>query len=77
MQENRYLRKPAAEFLTRLGLPITAPTLAKMAVHGTGPAYQKWGRHPVYLESELCAWVEQRLGKPATSTTEHQANRAA
>jgi hypothetical protein len=77
MEPKRYLRKPAAEFLTSLGLPTAPATLAKLAVVGGGPEFQKWGRLPVYTEPALRAWAEHRLGKPATSTTEHAANRAA
>jgi hypothetical protein len=75
--EKRYRRKEAAAFLTNLGLPIATATLAKYAVVGGGPEFQVWGRFPVYLETSLRAWAEQRLGKPASSTTEHAANRAA
>jgi hypothetical protein len=75
--EKRFRRKEAAAFLTDLGLPIASATLAKYAVIGGGPEFQLWGRRPVYLESSLRAWAEQRLGKPASSTTEHAANRAA
>lgn len=75
--EKRYRRKEAAAFLTNLGLPIATATLAKYAVIGGGPEFQIWGRLPVYQESTLRNWAESRLGKPASSTTEHAANRAA
>jgi hypothetical protein len=75
--EKRFRRKEAAQFLTDMGLPTAAATLAKYAVVGGGPTFQVWGRLPVYPESSLIAWAEQRLGKPASTTTEHQANRAA
>jgi hypothetical protein len=75
--EKRFRRKEAAAFLTDLGLPIAHATLAKYAVVGGGPEFQLWGRIPVYQEDSLRAWAKQRLGKAATSTTEHAANRAA
>jgi hypothetical protein len=75
--EKRYRRSEAAQFLSGLGLPVAAATLAKYAVIGGGPSFQRWSRFPVYTEEALRTWAEQRLGKPASSTTEHAANRAA
>ncbi len=41
-------RRRLAEALTARGFPITDKTLASMATRGGGPAYQLWGRFPVY-----------------------------
>jgi hypothetical protein len=75
--EKRYRRKEAAAFLTNVGLPIATATLAKYAVIGGGPEFQIWGRFPVYLQTSLQTWADQRLGKAASTTTEHAAHRAA
>ena len=61
--EKRFRRREAAQFLTELGLPTAAATLAKYAVIGGGPQFQKWGRLPVYTEPSLRAWADHRLGK--------------
>jgi hypothetical protein len=71
LSERYFRRHEAAGYLTDLGLPIAAATLAKYAVIGGGPEFQRWSRFPVYSESALQAWVKQRLGKPARSTSEH------
>jgi hypothetical protein len=42
-------------------LQISAGTLARMAVHGTGPRYSHWGRWPMYTLDDLDAWVAERL----------------
>ena len=39
----------------RLGL--SASTLAKMRLYGTGPAYSKLGRRVVYRPEDLEAWI--------------------
>ena len=39
----------------RLGL--SASTLAKMRLYGTGPAYSKLGRRVVYRLEDLEAWI--------------------
>jgi hypothetical protein len=70
LSERYFRRHEAAQYLTDLGLPIAAATLAKYAVIGGGPEFQRWSRFPVYAEAALQAWVKQRLGKAVRSTSE-------
>ncbi len=63
-------RKAAARYLQERGLPVAAQTLAKLAVIGGGPAFQKFGRFPVYSCADLDAWAASRLGPPQRSTSD-------
>ena len=61
-------RKEAADFLTKLGYPITAKTLSNKAAKqnrgqsGGGPAFYKTAWNTVfYLESDLIAWASVRV----------------
>jgi len=63
--------KLASEYLTEKGLPIAEGTLGKLRVIGGGPRFRKWGRQPLYDETDLDEWAEQRLGAPRRSTSEH------
>ena len=65
-----YRRKQAADYLTQAGLPVAVATLAKLAVVGGGPQFQKWGRYPVYSEKSLDSWASERLGRPMRSTSD-------
>lgn len=78
-QDRRMRRKEASTYLSaRWGLTISPPTLAKYATIGGGPAYQLFGRFPVYAPADLDTWVEARLGAKGASSTEHrEAARAA
>lgn len=56
-------RKQAANYLTAVGCPITAKTLANLAANdnaGKGPSYTRfrWGRVR-YLKSDLDVWRER------------------
>jgi hypothetical protein len=66
-------RKALAAALTDAGYPIAGQTLARMAVEGTGPAFQVWGRFPIYKWSSALRWAEARAGKPRTSTSADEA----
>jgi hypothetical protein len=70
LSERYFRRHEAAEYLSNMGLPIAPATLAKYAVIGGGPSFQRWSRFPVYAESALQAWVKERLGVPARSTSQ-------
>jgi hypothetical protein len=63
-------RKPAAEFLTAHGYRISENTLAKLASIGGGPLFRKWGRRPLYAESDLLAWARSRCSGPQSSTSQ-------
>lgn len=63
-------RKEAAEFLARIGLPVTINGLHKYAHTGGGPPYRMFGNRSVYLPSELKQWALSKLRAPKTSTSE-------
>jgi hypothetical protein len=68
----RLRRKDASKYLLHIwGVQISANTLAKKAVEGTGPAFTKWARWPYYTLEELDRWANARLGRPRRSTAEH------
>ena len=75
--EAPYLRRDrAAEYLqTKYGFGTTA-TLAKLAVIGGGPLFQKIGRWPVYTVEQLDAWAASRMSAPGRSTAEVGSKRA-
>jgi hypothetical protein len=75
LRKARLSRQEAADFIeARHGLKVSAATLAKLAYQGTGPAFARWGRAPVYAPAALDAWVfkrlvpTERLGTPPTFT---------
>lgn len=51
-----------SELAERLGVP--QKTLAEWRSNGTGPAYQRVGRHVRYAPSAVNAWLEQHLVQP-------------
>jgi hypothetical protein len=71
MNSAKYLRRrDAAQFVRETwGLPCSPKWLAKLAVVGGGPVFRKAGRYPVYLEADLDAWAEARIGAPRRSTS--------
>ena len=73
-----YLRRDrAAEYLqTNYGFG-TAATLAKLAVIGGGPIFQKIGRWPVYTAADLDTWAVSRMSAPGRSTAEVGSKRSA
>lgn len=52
----------------RWGIRRSAPTLAKLACLGGGPAFRKDGRKPLYPRDGLDAWAREKLGLPADGT---------
>ena len=68
----RYYRRVfAAEYVREeWGLPCSPAWLAKLAVVGGGPTFQKAGRTPLYSKEELDAWAESRLSPPMRSTSD-------
>jgi hypothetical protein len=63
-------RKALAEALTLSGFPTARSTLAKLACHGGGPKFQKYGRVPLYKWSDAVEWARSRLTRPVRSTSE-------
>jgi hypothetical protein len=64
-------RADAARYIREnYGIPCAAPTLAKYACIGGGPAFRKAGKFPIYSREDLDSWAQQRLGVRARSTSE-------
>ena len=64
-------RKEASEYLKdNWGVSLKPNTLAKLAVTGGGPPYQKDGPFPLYTPDGLDAFAESRLSPIVTSTAE-------
>ena len=71
-QTERMMRRAEAAAFIRetFGVSCCASTLAKLAVNGGGPEYQKFGRFPLYTPSACRSWVESKLSRRVTSTSE-------
>ena len=72
MEAYRFLRRKAAsKYLQDVHGILRAPsTLAKYAVIGGGPVFQRMGRDPVYTPVNLDKWVASKLTGPMRSTSE-------
>lgn len=69
-------REEAAQYLReKHGLPIVKQELAKRAVYGGGPAFRKFGRHPLYSPADLDAFAKESLTPLVRSTAELAADR--
>lgn len=67
----RIRRADASRYLLEThGLSFAPSTLAKMAVLGGGPAFQKNGNIPLYATESLDDWASERLTKSVKSTSE-------
>lgn len=63
-------RKAAAAYIVSLGVPCSPATLATKATRGGGPPYQLFGKKPLYRKSGLDEWVNSKLSKLITSSSE-------
>lgn len=64
-------REEAAQYLNeKHGLPDNKHSLAKKAVYGGGPAFRKFGRHPLYAPSDLDSYAREAVSAPVRSTAE-------
>src|SRR5258705_12757039 len=63
-------RKQATAYIRERGIPCGDNFLAHQAVDGTGPQFRYSGRHPIYVEEDLDAWIEARLTAPVRSPSE-------
>lgn len=71
LDKPRLRRSEASTYLEqRHGLTVAVATLAKFATVGGGPAFNKFGRFPLYEPAQLDAWATKRLGPARTSTSE-------
>jgi hypothetical protein len=71
MTASRLLRRAdAARVLSENGFPTAKSTLDSLATRGGGPAFQLYGRIPLYAEDDVLAWARARLSRKITSTSE-------
>jgi len=72
MPANQRLRRTAAsDYLKETwGLSYKPTTLAKLATLGGGPAFEHFGRWPLYRADELDNWVLSRLSPLKDSTSQ-------
>lgn len=67
----RLRRNEASKYLMEVwGISRTPKTLAKMAVTGGGPEFEKDGRFPLYTPSGLDKYAESVLSPVVHSTSE-------
>ncbi|MER8859050.1 hypothetical protein NKI09_15510 [Mesorhizobium sp. M0757] len=66
----------AAKHLEGKGVKRSPNTLAKLRTIGGGPPFMKFGEEVYYSPAALDVWVEERLSRPVSSTSELP-NRAA
>ena len=67
----RLRRKEASDYLLDTwGMSRTPKTLAKLAVIGGGPVFEKDGRFPLYLPEKLDDWARSQLSPLVSSTSE-------
>src|SRR5262245_63142873 len=68
--DKRLNTRQASEFLTASGYTTAPATLNKLRCIGGGPAFEKFGRRPLYSETSLLEWVESRTTHPLSSTSD-------
>lgn len=66
----RLTRTAAAQYLTAIGLPIAATTLAKKAVDGSGPQFRIGNGRALYETADLNEWAQTQLGPKLRSTAQ-------
>jgi hypothetical protein len=66
-------RGDAASALREAGYPVARATLATLACRGGGPAFQRFGRVPLYRWADLVEWARSRCSPPMRSTSEADA----
>lgn len=69
-------RQDAARILTEAGYPIAYTTLATLASTGGGPAYKRYGHRAIYEVEALFSWAEARIGRAASTASEHRVQEA-
>ncbi len=71
LDKPRLRRGEASTYLEqRHGLTVAVTTLAKYATVGGGPAFNLFGRFPMYEPATLDAWAVAKLGRARTSTSD-------
>ncbi len=67
----RLRRAEASKYLMIMhGIGCSVSTLAALACRGGGPTFEHFGRYPFYRPKALDEWVDQRMSKPKTSTSQ-------
>jgi hypothetical protein len=70
-------RAEAAEYIRETyNLPCQPGSLRTMAHKGTGPAFRKGSRFPLYSREDLDLWASAKIGPKVRSTSELTAFRA-
>jgi hypothetical protein len=68
-------RRAASQYLQdRWAMRASEQTLAKYAVQGCGPEFQRYSRDVVYTTQELDEWARTRLSKSLRSTSQTNAS---
>jgi hypothetical protein len=68
--EKRLNTREASIFLSDLGYATAPASLNKLRCIGGGPAFEKFGRRPLYSEKSLLEWVHGRTTGPLRSTSD-------
>ena len=68
--DKRLDTREASEFLTASGYTTVPATLNKLRCVGGGPAFEKFGRRPLYSETSLLEWVRRRTTHSLLSTSD-------
>ncbi len=71
LEKPRLRRCEASSYLEQKhGLTVAVATLAKYASVGGGPAFNLFGRFPLYEPATLDAWAARKLGRARRSTSD-------
>lgn len=70
MPDRLLRRAEASRFLTERGYMTATATLAKLAVIGGGPPFQKFSRFPLYKSADLLNWATTRTTATCRSTSD-------
>ncbi len=72
VNERRLTRAEAAEFLSSRGFRVASSTLNKYASVGGGPAFESFGRKPLYKPADLLRWAAGKTARARFSTSERR-----
>ncbi|WP_413207002.1 helix-turn-helix transcriptional regulator [Rhodospirillum sp. A1_3_36] len=61
MSEKYLSRVEASDYLSGRGIPYSPNTLGKLACTGGGPVHYKFSNRVLYLESDLEAWIRDKI----------------
>lgn len=71
LRRPRLRRWEASEYLRLAhGIDVAPATLARYAVSGRGPEFERFDHRPLYTPAALDAWVAERIQGPRRSTSE-------